>query len=168
VVGAEIDGDPSYDITETGAADAARATARTATAKAKRTARQARKVPGVARVEGELKGAVASADDLAIARYDALTVDEITSKVSDLSQIDLAKIDAYERKHENRTTVLSRITALRGDEPWTGYDELTVDEVQTVLAEGDPERAAKVRSYERSHKNRAGILRAAEREHSNA
>jgi ferritin-like metal-binding protein YciE len=175
VVGSDVEGNGSYDITTTGAADSARGAAkatkraaRSTTAATKRTARQARKVPGVAQAEGQVKGAFASEDDLAIARYDALTADEITSKVSDLSQIDLAKIDAYERKHDNRTTVLSRITALRGDEPWTGYDELTVDEVQTVLAEGDPERAAKVRSYERSHKNRAGILRAAEREHSNA
>jgi hypothetical protein len=36
--------------------------------------------------------------------------------------------------------------------------------VQAVLAEGDDDRAAQVRSYERSHKNRAGVLKAAERE----
>jgi ferritin-like metal-binding protein YciE len=167
VVGAEIDGDPSYDITETGAADAARATARTATAKAKRTARQARKVPGVARVEGELKGAVASADDLAIARYDALTAEEIASKLTELSQIDLAKVDAYERKHENRTTILSRITSLRGNEPWPGYDELNVDAIRSELADADNDRVASVRSYERAHKNRAGVLSVAERELAN-
>jgi hypothetical protein len=167
VVGAEIDGDPSYDITETGAADAARSTARTATAKAKRTARQARKVPGVARVEGELKGAVASADDLAIARYDALTAEEIASKLTELSQIDLAKVDAYERKHENRTTILSRITSLRGNEPWPGYDELNVDAIRSELANADNDRVASVRSYERAHKNRAGVLSVAERELAN-
>ena len=72
----------------------------------KRTARKARKVPGVARVEGELKGAVASEQDLAIARYDQLTAEEIAGKLSDLSQIELAKVDAYERKQQNRTTVL--------------------------------------------------------------
>ena len=32
-------------------------------------------------------------DDLAIARYDALTADEITSRLAELSQIDLAKVD---------------------------------------------------------------------------
>jgi hypothetical protein len=64
--------------------------------------------------------------------------------------------------------VLNRISTLRGDEPWTGYDELTADEVQAVLSEGDDDRAEQVRSYERSHKNRAGVLRAAERERTTA
>ena len=175
VVRAEVKGKPSYDITTTGAADAVREAgaasmdaARKATAATKRTARQARKVPGVAQAEGQIKGAVASEDDLAIARYDALTADEITAKLTELSQIDLAKIDSYERKNQNRTTVLSRITSLRGNEPWAGYDELTAAEVQAVLSEGDDERAKQTRSYERAHKNRAGVLKAAEREHSNA
>ena len=88
---------------------------------------------------------MASEDDLAIARYDALTADEITAELTELSQIDLAKIDAYERKHENRTTILSRITSLRGDEPWAGYDELTAAEVQAVLSAGRrrPRRAGR-------------------------
>ena len=135
---------------------------------AKRTARQARKVPGVAQVEGQVKGAVAGADDLAVSRYDSLTAEEITAKLSALSQIDLAKIDSYERKNQNRTTILNRITTLRGNEPWPGYDELTVPEVQAVLAEGDEDRANQTRSYERAHKNRATVLQATEREHSNA
>ena len=64
-----------------------------ATAATKRTARQARKVPGVARVEGQVKGALAFEGDLAIANYDKLTVEEISGRLSELSQIDLAKID---------------------------------------------------------------------------
>jgi ferritin-like metal-binding protein YciE len=175
VVRADVDGDPSYDITTTGAADAVReagetvaTSARKTTATTKRTARRARKVPGVAQVEGQVKGALASESDLAIADYDALTGDQIVAKLAQLSQIDLAKIDAYERKNDNRTTVLSRITTLRGDEPWPGYDELTAAEVAAVLSEGDDERAQQVRSYERTHKNRAGVLKAAERERANA
>jgi ferritin-like metal-binding protein YciE len=175
VVRAEIKGNPSYDVTKTGAADAVREvgraadeTARATGTSAKRTARQARKVPGLARAEGELKGAVASEGDLAIARYDTLTADEIIGRLADLSQIDLAKIDAYERRNQDRSTILSRIDTLRGDEPWTGYDELTAAEVQAVLSEGDNERAQQVRAYERSHKNRAGVLQAAERELANA
>jgi len=160
VVRAEVKGDPSFEVSETGAADAVRKGG----TRAKRTARQARKVPGVAQVEGEIKGAVASEGDLAIARYDKLTAEEIAGRLSELSQIDLAKVDAYERKNENRTTVLSRISTLRGDEPWAGYDELTAAEVQAVLAESDDDRAQQVRAYERSHKNRAGVLKAAERE----
>jgi ferritin-like metal-binding protein YciE len=175
VVAADVRGNGSYDVTTTGAADAVRdageATknaARRTTSAAKRTARQARKVPGVARVEGQAKGAVASEDDLAIARYDKLTADEITDKLGELSQIDLAKVDSYERRNQNRTTILSRVASLRGEEPWAGYDELTAAEVQAVLSEGDDERAKQVRAYERTHKNRAGVIKAAEREHSNA
>ena len=175
VVSADVKGNPSYDVTTTGAADAVRdaaATAKTAARKTtratKRTARQARKVPGVAQAEGQVKGAVASEGDLAIARYDSLTADEITEKLTDLSQIDLAKIDSYERKNQNRTTVLSHITSLRGNEPWAGYDELTAADVQSVLAEGDDERVKQALSYERSHKNRAGVIKAAERERTTA
>jgi len=135
VVRAEVKGKPSYEVTETGAADAVKDAARTA-----------------------------SEGDLAIARYDTLTAEEIAGRLADLSQIDLAKIDAYERKGQNRTTVLSRITSLQGAEPWPGYDELTVGEVQAVLSEGDDERAGQVREYERTHKNRAGILKTAQRE----
>jgi ferritin-like metal-binding protein YciE len=175
VVRADVDGKPSYDLTTTGAADAAREAGaaskdavRKTTAAGKRSARQARKVPGVARAEGQVKGAVASEGDLAIARYDSLTADEIAAKLTGLSQIDLAKVDSYERKNQNRTTVLGRIETLRGNEPWPGYDELTAAEVQAVLSEGDDERAEQVRAYERAHKSRAGVLKAAEREHSNA
>jgi ferritin-like metal-binding protein YciE len=171
VVESEVKGNPSYDITTTGAAEAVqeagaatKTAARKTTQATKRTARQARKVPGVAAAEGQVKGAVAGEDDLAIARYDSLTAEEIVDKLKTLSQIELAKTDAYERKNENRTTVLSRITSLRGDEPWPGYDELTLAEVQAVLSEGDEQRISQVRAYERSHKNRAGVLKAAERE----
>jgi ferritin-like metal-binding protein YciE len=171
VVRAEVKGQPSYDVTTTGAGEAVKEAgavtsraARKTTAAAKRTARQARKVPGVAQVEGQVKGAVAGPDDLAIARYDGLTADEITAKLPALSQIDLAKIDSYERRNQNRTTVLSRITTLRGSEPWPGYDELTAPEVQAVLAEGDDDRVKDVLSYERAHKDRTGVLTAAERE----
>lgn len=175
VVRADVNGDPSYDVTKTGAADTVRDAGRAADemaratgTNAKRTARQARKVPGVARAEGELKGAVASEGDLAIARYDKLTAEEIVARLPDLSQIDLAKIDAYERRNQDRSTILSRIDTLQGNEPWAGYDELNAAEVQAVLSEGDDERAEQVRAYERGHKNRAGVMKAAERVLTNA
>jgi len=175
VVGADVEGDPSYDASKTGAADAARATGKAAAKSArktgtqsKRTARQTRKVPGVAQAEGQVKGAVASESDLPIARYDKLTADEIVAKLSELSQIDLAKVDSYERRHENRATVLGRVETLRGDEPWAGYDELTAAEVQKALGEADDDRAKAVRSYERAHKARSSVLQAAERQVTNA
>jgi ferritin-like metal-binding protein YciE len=175
VVGADIKGESSYDLAETGAADAAREvgrevkqTARKVQSSATRTARQARKVPGVAQAEGQIKGAVASEQDLAIQRYDSLTAHEVVSKLPELSQIDLAKVDSYERKNQNRTTVLSRISTLRGREPWPGYDELTVTEIKAVLDEGEEQRAKDTLRYERAHKNRAGVITSAERETAHA
>ena len=136
--------------------------ARSAGSQARSTARQARKVPGLAQAEGELKGAIASEQDLAIPKYDSLNVEEIVGRLSELSQIDLAKVDAYERKHENRTTVLGRIDSLRKDEPWPGYDELTVDEIRKTLARADSKESREVREYERRHKERQGVLQTAE------
>jgi len=170
VARAEFEGEGPYDVTETGAADTlrevggtAKRTTRRGAGQAKRTARQARKVPGVARAEGQVKGAVASEGDLAIAGYDKLTVEEIVGKLAELSQIDLAKVKAYERKTDDRSTVLTRIDALQGAEPWPGYDELTVEEIRAAVGDDD-ERANSVRRYERAHKNRAGVLNAVERE----
>ena len=144
VAGAEFDGEGSYEVSETGAADAVREVSRTAkrtarqgAGQAKRTARQARKVPGVARAEGTVKGAVASESDLAIPKYDSLSADQIQDKLIELSQIDLAKVNDYERKNQNRSTITSRIDSLQADEPWPGYDEVGVDEVRAVLSEGD-------------------------------
>jgi ferritin-like metal-binding protein YciE len=175
IVRADIHGDGSYDITETGAADAIRSaagkaeeTARDASSTAKRAARNARKVPGVARAEGQVKGAMASEEDLAIAGYDKLNATEIAKKLTELSQIDLAKVDSYERKNANRTTILSRISSLRGDEPWPGYDELSVGEIRSVLDRSDDDRVKNVRSYERSHKDRTGVVDASDRELSKA
>ncbi len=171
VVRAELEGDPSYDPSTTGAADLARAvdnevrtTAKKASGRAKQSARQARKVPGVAQAEGEVKGAVADEGDLPIASYDSLNASDITSRLSDLSQIDLAKIDAYERKNRNRKSVLDRVNSLRGEEPYPGFDELNVEEVRQALAAADDERVEKVRDYERKHKNRQGVLDATQRE----
>ena len=172
---AEFDGEGSYEVTETGAADAvrkvggtAKRSARRGAGQAKRTSRQARKVPGVARAEGTVKGAVASESDLAISNYDSLSADEVQEKLSELSQVDLAKVGAYERRTQNRSTITSRIEALQESEPWPGYDELGVEEVRAVLSEGDDTRIKEARSYERKHKNRAGVLQATERELSNA
>ena len=109
VIRSELKDEPAYDLAKTGAGEAVRGagrkaegtakqTARKAGSQARSTARQARKVPGVAQAEGELKGAVAAEQDLAIANYDSLNADEVVGQLSQLSQIDLAKVDAYERR----------------------------------------------------------------------
>jgi hypothetical protein len=156
VARADVEGKLSYDVTTSGAADAVRevgnatiAAARKATATAKRNASQA---------------AAAAVGDVPIAGYDDLTADQINSKLTELSQVDLANVETYERAHQDRSTVLGRISSLRGDLPWDGYDELTVDDIRTALDKGDDELNARVSSYERAHKNRVGVLTAAERQ----
>jgi ferritin-like metal-binding protein YciE len=171
VVRAQVDGNGSYDISETGAADAVRESAseakqaarKTATRARRTAAREAHRVPGAARAEGEVKGALASEEDLPIPGYDELTADEIVARLAELSQVDLAKIEAYERKHQQRATVLNKVASVRADEPWPGYDEQTVDEISERLRDADEALVQKVREYERAHKNRATVINATER-----
>jgi ferritin-like metal-binding protein YciE len=145
----------------------ARDAARRAGLKTRRAAegagRDARKVPGVAAAEGGVRGVVASEEDLPIADYDSLNAHDAVSRLADLPQRQLATVEVYERRHQNRRTVLDRIESLRGEEPWPGYDELSVDEVRAVLDEGDSERAKQVASYERKRKNRSTVLDATQR-----
>jgi hypothetical protein len=92
---------------------AARGTAERAREAPTVAGRQARRVPAAETRDGEFRGAVATNGDLPIARYDDLNVKEIDSRLSRLSTVDLAKIDAYERTHKNRATVLKKIESLR-------------------------------------------------------
>ena len=190
-------GHPAYDVATTGAgetvrdiSDTTRRKARSGTKTAKRAARngagtakdaaregsdaargaarQSRRVPGVTTAEGRAKGAVASEGDLPIARYDSLTAEEIIGRLREMSQVDLAKIDTYERRHEDRATITSRIDSLRGDQPWAGYDEMTAAEVQSALSDADDDVAKEVAAYERAHKERASVIAATERARSTA
>jgi len=191
VVDAEIEGIPRYEVSSTGAADSARGAVReardtveettntveavtkqaakgarkTATKAGKRAAKESRKVPGAARVQGEAQGAVASAGDLPIKNYDELNADELVGRLKGLSHEDLGKIDAYERKDRNRSTVLDRVGALLGqDEPWAGYDDQSVADIKKRLDDADEETVQRARSYERAHKDRAGVMQATEKE----
>jgi len=192
-VRAIVMGDVSYDVTETGAADAvreardtvqavateagetarqagktARKSTRTATKRAKKTtrstAKQARKVPGAAQVEGTARGAVAGEGDLPVAGYDDLSAGQVTSKLTELTQVELETMNAYERRHRNRSTVLERIQTLRGDEPFAGYDDLNQDDVVKRVRDGDEPTVTRVRDYEQKHRRRLGVLSATSRE----
>ena len=132
--------------------------------KRSRPASRTRPAPAAKR---QTKPPAPTAEDLAIPGYDALTAEDIGGRLAGLSQSELAAVDAYERTHGDRSTIRSRIETLRADEPWEGYDALTVEEIRAQLGEDD-ERADAVRAYERAHKNRAGVMSAVEREVSNA
>lgn len=47
--------------------------------------------------------------DLPIEHYDHLTVDQITDKLGDLNEAEVKKIEAYEKKHHNRKTLVENI-----------------------------------------------------------
>lgn len=121
-----------------------------------------RKIPGLAAAEGALNGAVATERDLPIKDYDRQTVEEIAGRLKGFSQRELRMIDAYERKRENRTTITDKIAKLTGEEPWSGYDEAGVDGITRAMTDTDAETARKVRTYEREHKDRAGVIAAAD------
>ena len=123
---------------------------------------KARKIPGVAAVEGALTGAVATEQDLPITDYDRQTAADIATKLKGFSQRELRMIDAYERKHQNRATITDQIAKLTGDEPWSGYDEQSVDAITTALRDADADTARTVRAYERARKDRAGVIQAAD------
>ena len=136
--------------------------------RAKRTARQARKVPGVAQAEGQIKGAVASEGDLPIARYDIAHGggDRQPSCRSSRRSIS-PRSTAYERKNRRPHDGAEPPHSLRGSEPWPGYDELTAAEVQTVLSEGDDSALAAVASLRARPQEpcrRAQVSRARDRE----
>jgi hypothetical protein len=124
---------------------------------------KARKIPGVAAAEGAVTGAVATEQDLPIADYDKQSAQDIAAKLKGFSQRELRMIGAYEAKRENRATITDRIAKLTGDEPWSGYDEQSVDAITSALGDSDADTARKVQTYERAHKDRAGVLDAAGR-----
>jgi hypothetical protein len=102
-----------------------------------------------------------SQSDLPINGYDDLTAVEINHRLGSVSQSDLHTIETYERANANRTTVLGRIESLQGTPPWEGYDEQTVVEIRKALTGSDEATAGAVKTYEAGHKNRQGVLNAA-------
>lgn len=96
VAAAQLRDDPSYDPSRTGAADAARKTARSARSKAKRAGRSARR----------------QADRVSVsvapwAGYDDQTVDEIRSRIADLDDETRTRVAAYEQANKKRQSVLA-------------------------------------------------------------
>lgn len=129
-----------------------------------RLAREARRVPGVAPVEGEVTGGLSTTDEkLPLPHYDSLNAAEIVGRLPVLSQRELHQVEGYERRHHGRRTVLAKIEDLRGAEPWPGYDEMNVEEIVQRLRGTSGEERAAVLAHERRHKNRDTVVQAATR-----
>ena len=94
---------PSYDWSETGAADAVRSARRSTQRKATTTRRP------------RVKKSQPPTSD-----YESLTASEVVGKLTDFTQEQLKATIAYERAHRKRATVIERAQSLREDEPYDG------------------------------------------------
>ncbi len=124
---------------------------------------KARKLMDVVQADGTVTSALATEDALPIKDYDKLTAEEIVGRLRSFSQAELRTIDAYERKNQNRTTITDRVAALSTVEPWQGYDDSGVGAIKEALGAADVEMARAARAYERDHKDRTGVIEAADR-----
>ena len=101
-----------------------------------------------------------SSDDhqLPIPGYDQLKEKQIGDQLSQLSQVELATVETYERAHASRPAVLEKLRYMRGSEPLPGYDELTTDQIAAALAGADAKTVRAVRDYERKFGRRRSVL----------
>ena len=93
-----------------------------------------------------------------ISGYDQLDTKEVSDRLSELSQEELAAVDTYERAHEDRPAVLEKLRYMRGNEPLPGYDALTPEQIAEALADADSETVRAVRDYERKFQDRGAVL----------
>lgn len=70
-------------------------------------------------------------------------------------------------KAEDRAARITREGATTS-QPWAGYDDQTVDEIQKRLTRSSESTVQRVRTYERANKDRKTIIEATERQTSNA
>ena len=105
--------------------------------------------------------AAASPDDddqLPIPGYSQLKGKQISDQLSQLSQVELATVETYERAHGNRSAVLEKLRYMRGNEPLPGYDELTTEQIAAALAGANAKTVRAVRDYERKFQGRQSVL----------
>jgi hypothetical protein len=109
---------------------------------------------------GGTQAATSSSDEhqLPISGYDRLKDKEIADQLSQLSQVELAAVEAYERAHEGRPVVLDKLRYMRGSEPLPGYDELATKQIAEALAGADAELVKAVRDYEKKFHRRQSVL----------
>jgi len=169
-IGSERAAETTYraaETTERATETAARTTRTAARATSRATKRTTRRAASTTRRAAKPAARAAAATPAGptapISGYDDLTAEQIVAKLPEQPQTVLARIATYEQANDKRATVLQRIAALTGPEPAPGYDALTADEAQKLVANGSPTLAASVRDYERRHKDRASVIETAVR-----
>lgn len=105
----------------------------------------------------------ASNDQVPVVGSERLDHGEDVSSLAQLSQVELAAVEAHERSNEQRVVLLNKLRWLRGPVPMPDYDALDEEAVTVALAEADAETVRAVRDYERRHRGRSGVLDTAAR-----
>lgn len=90
--------------------------------------------------------------------YDKLELRHLFPQLRLRSQVELTHIDGYERAHQDRPAVLSKLRYLRNDEPIEGYDTLDSEQVLAALADADTPTLAAARDYEQKLRARETVL----------
>lgn len=118
----------------------------------------------------DTQAATSSPDEhqLPIPGYDGLKDKQIADQLSQLSQVELAEVETYERAHGERPAVLDKLNYMRGSEPLPGYDALTTEQIATTLAGADAQTVKAVRDYERKFRRRHQVMEEAARLRPNA
>jgi hypothetical protein len=118
------------------------------------------------RSRGDAPGEEASSSDAAQAPfpgYDKLDDKEVGARLPELSQVELAAVETYERAHKNRKEVLEKLRYMHTSEPLPGYDALSPEQIAEALAGADAETVKAVRDYERKFGKRQQVLEEAAR-----
>ncbi len=179
VVGAEVEGRPTYRIDRTGAADAARRAVRTTRRAGRRTAGAA--ADRVAKAGEETAGTVDAAGREAAGATDAAAaqVEEAGEQAARTARTPRRRSQTESRsrsggretngRSSGSSSRSARASASRSRraadrEPWPGYNEQTVPEVRDALNDANQQTASRVLEYEREHKDRTAVEQAAERQ----
>ena len=111
--------------------------------------------------ESTVPGEPSFSEGLPIAGYDGLQEKQVTAHFRQLSQVELAEIEDYERSHRSRPAVLDKLRYMRSPEPVAGYDELEPEQVVRLLADADAAKVRAIRDYEGKFRGRRAVLGAA-------
>jgi hypothetical protein len=96
-----------------------------------------------------------------IAGYDGMDEKVLIAHFRDLTQIELAEVEAYERGHRSRRVVLNKLRYMRSPEPVAGYDALEPNDIVRLLEQGDSASIRAIRDYEGKFRGRRQVLNAA-------
>lgn len=179
VVDAEF-GHGTYRLSRTGAAQAAREAARSAQRRVRRTGealeaagREAGEAAGAAGSEAAEAAEAAGRKAQRGAQRAARELDrgaartaargrEAASRARSSGSGTASRRSAASRSGHRNSTATSPTRERR--EPWPGYDEQRVDEITERLERDDARKAEQVREYESQHRDRTGVIQAAEKE----